>query len=485
MSDPKTTPIRCAIYARISDDKRGEGLGVERQEQACRELAERNGWEVVLVKVDNGISAYSGKPRPSYIAMVDAIKRGEVDVVIAWQLDRLYRRMRELEDYIELVEASGIQTQTVMAGAFDLNTAMGRAMARTAVSFATLEVDNSKDRVLSAKLQAAKSGLPSGGNRAYGYEQNGMVIIEKEAAVAREIIDRYIRGDSWNSIALDLNERGLRTATGKFWAAINVRNVAIRPRNISIRVHNDDEYPAQWPPLISRETWDALHVAIKRGHSLHGKRTYARKHLLTGFVYCGLCGTRMHIVPARKRDGSYTPAFCCRTKDHRGQKLGCGKIKRRKDPIEALVIDCILYRLESPEMSSLLANKGQVSTELRQAFLQHEVQDQRLTEILDLYSTGEMTFAEYKASKTIAQTRLEQLRREIETKTSKVTIANIPVGKTIRAAWNEADLKWRRQLADSLIQEVRVHPAQLSDHGARYKNYRQFNPDRIEIVWKA
>ncbi|MET4003861.1 DNA invertase Pin-like site-specific DNA recombinase [Arthrobacter sp. UYCu511] len=107
MQDTNSTPKRCAIYARISDDKRGEGLGVERQEEACRALAERNGWEVTLVEVDNSISAYSGKPRPAYMRMVEAIKRGEVDIVIAWQLDRLYRRMKDLEAYIDLVEETG------------------------------------------------------------------------------------------------------------------------------------------------------------------------------------------------------------------------------------------------------------------------------------------------------------------------------------------------------------------------------------------
>ena len=65
-------PVRTAIYCRISKDRSGESLGVERQEQDCRQLAERLGWEVVGVYIDNDISAStkSRKHRPQYAEML-------------------------------------------------------------------------------------------------------------------------------------------------------------------------------------------------------------------------------------------------------------------------------------------------------------------------------------------------------------------------------------------------------------------------------
>ena len=57
-----------AIYARISRDRVGAGLGVDRQEEDCRALCERNDWPVVETFRDNDVSAYSGKPRPGYAA---------------------------------------------------------------------------------------------------------------------------------------------------------------------------------------------------------------------------------------------------------------------------------------------------------------------------------------------------------------------------------------------------------------------------------
>ena len=80
--------VRTAVYCRISDDRRGLGLGVQRQHQDCHELARRNGWQVVGTFVDNDISAYSGKRRPRYAALMAAVDAGEIDVVVAWDPDR-------------------------------------------------------------------------------------------------------------------------------------------------------------------------------------------------------------------------------------------------------------------------------------------------------------------------------------------------------------------------------------------------------------
>src|SRR6478735_5573657 len=97
--------LPAAIYTRISRDREGAGLGVDRQEADCRALAERLGWDVAAVFVDNDISAYSGKPRPQYRAMLEAIKQGRIRGLIAWHPDRLYRRAVDLEEIVTIAEA--------------------------------------------------------------------------------------------------------------------------------------------------------------------------------------------------------------------------------------------------------------------------------------------------------------------------------------------------------------------------------------------
>jgi hypothetical protein len=310
-----------------------------------------------------------------------------------------------------------------------------------------------------------------------------MTLNETEAVVVREIVERFISGDSWRTIALDLNERGIPTATGKKWAAVNARNVATLERHYGIRTHNGTRHKAAWTPLLSRETWEDLELAIKRGQALYGKRSTTRTHLLSGFVHCGLCGNRMHIINAQTRDGSYSPAFSCRKKDHRGEEIGCGKVKRRRDPVEALVIDCIMYRLDTPELGELIAGTKSATPELKQLMRDHAAQAQRLQEILSLYSTGDMTLLEYKMAKTTAQARLDALGRELDKISSKTTLANIPAGQTVKEAWDKADLMWRRQLVDTLIDKIFIDPRIKGQGFPKWRQYR-FDPNLVRIIWK-
>ena len=81
--DTTRTALPAAIYARISADKGGDGLGVDRQEADCRALAERLGWSVEQVFIDNDVSAYSGKMRPQYRAMLDAVRAERIKGIVA------------------------------------------------------------------------------------------------------------------------------------------------------------------------------------------------------------------------------------------------------------------------------------------------------------------------------------------------------------------------------------------------------------------
>lgn len=108
--------MRAAVYCRLSIDRTGEGLAVDRQQQDCEKLAADHGWDIVQIFIDNSISAFSGKHRPGYEDLMAAVEHGDVDVVIAWSHDRLNRRPTELERYVVACEKAGVNTYTVKAG---------------------------------------------------------------------------------------------------------------------------------------------------------------------------------------------------------------------------------------------------------------------------------------------------------------------------------------------------------------------------------
>jgi site-specific DNA recombinase len=171
-----------AVYCRISDDREGAGLGVERQEADCRERAKQLGWTVVDVYPDNDLSAFTGVDRPHYQRLLQDLRSGVVDAVLAWHTDRLHRTPLELEEFIDICETKGLAVETVKAGPIDLSTPAGRAIARTLCAWARYESEHKAERIRRKALELAQAGKRSGGgSRPYGYLEDRLTIREDEA----------------------------------------------------------------------------------------------------------------------------------------------------------------------------------------------------------------------------------------------------------------------------------------------------------------
>jgi site-specific DNA recombinase len=185
---------RCAIYCRISQDRNHDELGVARQEKAGRQIGKRKGWDVVAVFVDDDRSGFSGKPRPRYLAMVEAVKAGEVNALVAWAPDRLTRHPRELEDLIDLLDAHGIEVATHIAGDYDLTTSGGRITARVVGAVARHESEIKSERAMLKAAQIAEQGDFHGGQRPFGYAADGVTLIDQEAEAIRFMARRVGEG---------------------------------------------------------------------------------------------------------------------------------------------------------------------------------------------------------------------------------------------------------------------------------------------------
>ena len=137
--------------------------GVRRQLKDCEALAARKGWEVAERYVDDDVSAYSGRVRPEYQRMLGDLAAHVVDAVIVWDLDRLHRRPKELEEFFELCEAAGIRSLASVAGDVDLATHDGQFTARILGAVARKESDDKSRRIKRKVLELAQAGRDAGG----------------------------------------------------------------------------------------------------------------------------------------------------------------------------------------------------------------------------------------------------------------------------------------------------------------------------------
>src|SRR5712692_10756185 len=159
-----------AIYARISDDRKGKNVSIESQLKDCRAFVQEQGWDAVEY-VDKNISAFNGDPRERYLEMLAAAKSGEVDRIVAYDLDRLYRDPRELEDLIGLADPRRRQPLRVYDpdGDLNLDTEGGITAARSRVNTANMESRSKSRRVKRAKKRIRDKGVSGGGPRPFGW----------------------------------------------------------------------------------------------------------------------------------------------------------------------------------------------------------------------------------------------------------------------------------------------------------------------------
>lgn len=311
---------RAVIYCRISQDRTGAVLGVDRQREDCEALAERMGWDVLEVYVDNDVSAFSGKLRKDYRRMLADLDEGKATIVIVWHTDRLTRSIVELEEYIELSDRRGISTHTVQAGTIDLATPSGRMTARILGAVARQESEHKGHRVARARQQKAMNGEWAGGIRPFGWgvptgemkkrvdrktgeesevpELDMLKAVPEEAEALRYWTDEILSGGSIRSLVKWCADKGVTTTRGNAVSHADMRDMLMRPRNAGIAVYKGEEVGrGKWEPIVDEAKFRAV-VAILSDPSRTTNRGAQPKWLGSLVYVCGrnACGKGMTVT---------------------------------------------------------------------------------------------------------------------------------------------------------------------------------------------
>ncbi len=151
--------MKAAIYARVSTTN---GQTPENQLLRLREVAAKAGWTVVEEFVDHGISGAKGRDkRPAFDRLCTAITRRDVDVVMAWSVDRLGRSLQDLVGFLGDLEAVGVHLYLDRQGV-DTTTPGGKALFQMMGVFAEFERAMIKERIAAGIARARKHGTRSG-----------------------------------------------------------------------------------------------------------------------------------------------------------------------------------------------------------------------------------------------------------------------------------------------------------------------------------
>ncbi len=462
--------VSAGIYARISSDPDGTRLGVERQIADCEALAKRLGWKVVDQYEDNHTSAWSGRTRPEYLRMLDDIKNRVIDGLLVWHPDRLHRHPRELEELIALIEDVGdFQIETVMAGDFDMSTSAGRSIARIVGAIARKDSDDSSSRLRRKHAELAAAGkLAGGGVRPFGYEADRLTVNPNEAAVIREMATRVLGGDSLRSVASDLNSRGVRTSKGNDWNTTGLKKVLMSARISGRREYGGEFFDAIWAGIISPEQSDRLRR--KLGSRNRSTSRAPRRYLLTGgLLRCGRCEIPMVSRPNSKGDRRYV----CSPDPGDG---GCGRMSAVADPLEALIVELVLHRLDTPELAAALTDSRAQQTELAGLHDEVAADQAMLDELAADYANRLFSRSEWMAARDPIQERIDQARRRLS-RLSPTTAIDEYVGHAdlLETAWIDLSLSRQQAIVRAVIDRISVKPAVRG---------RGFDRERFEPVFR-
>lgn len=454
--EPSPDAELTAIYARKSMKGDTQEITVNRQKRLALEDCEKLGLSVDPrnVFIDNGASAWKrNRKRPGWDALMAAARRGEIRHIVCYHEDRALRQPWDLEELLSVSDEYGIMLYG-RANARNLQDHNDRYALRIEIAHACRSSDDSSRRLKDQKQERAEMGLPNGA-RAYGYTPDGLKIIAAEAAIVKEIFNRFAKGETPYSIAVDLNQRGIKTAKGKAWTEATVRRQLRNKHVAGICWHNGQEVAiGKWLPIIPRAQWDfAQELLTFRSVAAQKKRARNRQpraYILRGLVICGNCGTAMAGC-----SGNY---YRC-SRANRQDGLKCARTMQA-GPLEKFVEDAAILLLEKLAVSPRRTRTAAVEAAEREI----EEDEQQIRDLRDMWKNKEITTEEYRKDRREIQARIRLNEKKTIVKVKSVEAITDLIGPGAKAKWTKLTDERKNSVLRFLFGAVIIGPHDSKAH---------------------
>lgn len=308
-----TAALRALLVARVSKDASGVQRSPTQQFDDLHRGAAVMSWAPVGEVVDiQGASRHTkGPTRKGWAEVLGYIKRGEVDVVMCWEVSRLTRTLREYVDLVELLEATG----TLIASGtktYDVREPDERFSLLLEVGLAEREVEVMRKRLKRNTAASLAAGRPAG-RLLFGYQRvydqaTGQLVTQEPhpatGPVVTELYHRVDAGESIKALMRELDARGVTPMGGKRWAHTSLRRVLTNPSYLGHRTSGGRVVVENaWPALIDEATFNRVAALLGDPRRRNAQDNRA-KHLLTGLIRCEVCGARLTYRTPRQRNGA-------------------------------------------------------------------------------------------------------------------------------------------------------------------------------------
>ena len=332
-----------AIYARKSTSQRGaakEDTSVERQRVMAEAFIASRGWTLGSVYTDDGISGTEGARLVERAKMLEAADRGEFQVLVLMDLERLSRDDEATPGLVYALRDAGVAVWTYSDGQrIDVSDVMARGMLNMKSMAGALVSEKASRGTREGRIKRLRDGywtspVPFGYRGVRVGDRHGHTVLEiheGEAEAVRRLFALSAQGIGINRLARQANAEfpGMRK-----WSAQGVRviltnelyigrttfgkSTTVKRKGKKHRVDQPDQ--SQWVTverpewrIVSDELWQQVRERAAAtfatylrtaGGRLSGKpeqSTLASKYLLSGLVRCDHCGGSMVVWSHRGR----------------------------------------------------------------------------------------------------------------------------------------------------------------------------------------
>ena len=432
--------MRVLGVARVSTQEQAQGdrFSIPHQREQIIQYCLQRNWDLIDVVeyVHSGGSNYQELQQ-----ILKRVKQDHIQVVAVNELDRLARDMVSTLLFLEDLQKASCRFASV-ADDMDLTTPDGELKMMILSVFAHYFRKQLARKIKGGLQERARQGKHHGGRPPYGFvfEGDHLAPHPEQAIIVQQIYQWYVH-DGWGgrAIAKKLNESGIPTQTGRgTWATPEILRLIRRPANVGDLQHGELEFFTErtgvthkrhrddplivrdaHPAIVERDTWEAAQRLLDDRGQRSGRQGDS-PYLLSGIVYCGLCGRTMVPVKGRNRR-----RYICRGYQMSG--LCSATHAQPVDVVEQAVVDEWLRRIASPSpdmVRSWVERTHSHSREQGERLRQMSQVQRRLGDLLamrrraeDALLSGVFDIPQYNAAVdrlNLEQQRLEQALAENE-----------------------------------------------------------------------
>lgn len=286
------TPPRAIIYLRQST-YREESISLDLQERACRDYAERCGYDVIAVEADPGISGRTWSRRPKVQAVMAAIEDGSADVILLWKWSRLSRSRKDWAVAADRVDVAGGRIESATEP-IDTATASGRFARGVMTEYAAFQSEQIGEVWEDVRQRRLALGLPASGRLPFGWVWSDGGKVEPHPERAPHVVEmfrRYLDGSGYAEIAKWLNDSGIPGPLGNPWTRTRPKTVMDSPIHVGLIPYRGATHPGAHDGIIDEPTWTA-YLAERARRTTRGEKQRRADYLLSHLMRCS-CGKRM------------------------------------------------------------------------------------------------------------------------------------------------------------------------------------------------